>query len=343
MDPSLQSEKAQARHAKMKTEGKTCIDCHFGIAHNEPEGPGAAGAVKAPGASRRSQASEGPTNRHCWQSGARSQDGQGSHRQAHFLQGLAAVAGTFLFLNAPASDGGGREAGPRAPRRREVHALPRRERRLSRSSPSGRRATASRPTRARRRARAATARATATSTSPRTPPSGRSPTSLFTRHSRSPTPDAQSGAVPHLPRGRQAQHWAGSQHQSRDVACTNCHAVHAPHDPVLDEGRRSPRSASPATRTERAQIAPHLARTRSSTGKMACSDCHNPHGSTGPKLLVKNIGQRDLLHVPRREARPVPLGARAGRRRLHQLPHAARLDQHAAAQGARAVAVPGMP
>src|SRR5579859_6755962 len=40
MDPSLQSEKAQARHLKMKTEGKTCIDCHFGIAHKEPEGPG---------------------------------------------------------------------------------------------------------------------------------------------------------------------------------------------------------------------------------------------------------------------------------------------------------------
>jgi len=40
MDPSLQSGKAQARHIKMKTEGKTCIDCHFGIAHNEPEGPG---------------------------------------------------------------------------------------------------------------------------------------------------------------------------------------------------------------------------------------------------------------------------------------------------------------
>jgi cytochrome c-type protein NapC len=40
MDPSLQSEKAQTRHARMKTEGKTCIDCHFGIAHKEPEGPG---------------------------------------------------------------------------------------------------------------------------------------------------------------------------------------------------------------------------------------------------------------------------------------------------------------
>ena len=40
MDPSLQSEKAQARHLKMKTEGMTCIDCHYGIAHKEPEGPG---------------------------------------------------------------------------------------------------------------------------------------------------------------------------------------------------------------------------------------------------------------------------------------------------------------
>src|SRR6202030_3970357 len=28
-------------------------------------------------------------------------------------------------------------------------------------------------------------------------------------------------------------HWAGSEHQSRDVACSNCHTVHAPRDPVL--------------------------------------------------------------------------------------------------------------
>jgi cytochrome c-type protein NapC len=36
----LQSAKAQARHAKGLAEGRTCIDCHFGIAHKEPEGPG---------------------------------------------------------------------------------------------------------------------------------------------------------------------------------------------------------------------------------------------------------------------------------------------------------------
>ena len=40
MSTDLQSERAQARHAKSKAEGLTCIDCHFGIAHNEPDGPG---------------------------------------------------------------------------------------------------------------------------------------------------------------------------------------------------------------------------------------------------------------------------------------------------------------
>jgi len=40
MSNELQSEKARARHAKGKAEGLTCVDCHFGIAHQEPEGPG---------------------------------------------------------------------------------------------------------------------------------------------------------------------------------------------------------------------------------------------------------------------------------------------------------------
>jgi cytochrome c-type protein NapC len=40
MDTDKQTEKARARHEKGKAEGLTCIDCHFGIAHKEPEGPG---------------------------------------------------------------------------------------------------------------------------------------------------------------------------------------------------------------------------------------------------------------------------------------------------------------
>ena len=42
MDPDKQSEKARARHEKGRAEGKTCIDCHYGIAHKEPQGPGPA-------------------------------------------------------------------------------------------------------------------------------------------------------------------------------------------------------------------------------------------------------------------------------------------------------------
>ena len=40
MSHELQSAKAQLRHAKGKAEKLTCIDCHFGIAHREPDGPG---------------------------------------------------------------------------------------------------------------------------------------------------------------------------------------------------------------------------------------------------------------------------------------------------------------
>ena len=42
MSLELQTAKAKVRHAKAKVEGKTCIECHFAIAHKEPAGPGPA-------------------------------------------------------------------------------------------------------------------------------------------------------------------------------------------------------------------------------------------------------------------------------------------------------------
>lgn len=38
MDPSLQGPTARKQHQKIGINGKTCIDCHYGIAHNEPAG-----------------------------------------------------------------------------------------------------------------------------------------------------------------------------------------------------------------------------------------------------------------------------------------------------------------
>jgi cytochrome c-type protein NapC len=40
MDLDKQKDKSKARHAKAQKENMTCIDCHFGIAHQEPDGPG---------------------------------------------------------------------------------------------------------------------------------------------------------------------------------------------------------------------------------------------------------------------------------------------------------------
>ena len=40
MDPDKQSDKSKNAHAKAQAEGMTCIECHFGIAHDEPKGPG---------------------------------------------------------------------------------------------------------------------------------------------------------------------------------------------------------------------------------------------------------------------------------------------------------------
>jgi cytochrome c-type protein NapC len=38
MDADQQGRTARKQHARMAAEGKTCIDCHFGIAHREPVG-----------------------------------------------------------------------------------------------------------------------------------------------------------------------------------------------------------------------------------------------------------------------------------------------------------------
>ena len=38
MDPEQQGPTARQQHQKIGKDGKTCIDCHYGIAHHEPKG-----------------------------------------------------------------------------------------------------------------------------------------------------------------------------------------------------------------------------------------------------------------------------------------------------------------
>lgn len=87
-------------------------------------------------------------------------------------------------------------------------------------------------------------------------------------------------------KGDKRTHWEGSQHAANDVACNNCHKVHAEHDAVRDK-RTQAEVCFTCHKNERADT--HKVSTHPlAAGKMTCSDCHNLHGSAGPKLLKKN-------------------------------------------------------
>jgi DmsE family decaheme c-type cytochrome len=80
--------------------------------------------------------------------------------------------------------------------------------------------------------------------------------------------------------------WSGSAHDSRDVACNGCHQVHAKKDKVRDK-RTQAEVCFTCHKEQRAQVNkqshhPIL------EGKVACSDCHNSHGSAGPKLMKRD-------------------------------------------------------
>jgi DmsE family decaheme c-type cytochrome len=86
--------------------------------------------------------------------------------------------------------------------------------------------------------------------------------------------------------GDNRSHWEGSQHAVNDVACNSCHKVHAEHDAVRDKKTQA-EVCFTCHKNERADT--HKMSTHPlAAGKVACSDCHNLHGSAGPKLVKKN-------------------------------------------------------
>jgi len=99
-------------------------------------------------------------------------------------------------------------------------------------------------------------------------------------------PQAQSEVCLGCHKDGLRMHWPGSQHQVNDVACTSCHTVHIAHDPVLAKTEQ-PGVCFTCHKEQRAQTK-QISTHPIDVGKMACSDCHNPHGSPGPKMLSMN-------------------------------------------------------
>lgn len=87
-------------------------------------------------------------------------------------------------------------------------------------------------------------------------------------------------------RANAAHDWAASAHAASEVPCTACHKLHAAQDPVMQVATQ-PDVCGACHQVQHANLmkaSHHPLR----EGKMACTSCHSPHGSTAPASLVKN-------------------------------------------------------
>ncbi len=83
--------------------------------------------------------------------------------------------------------------------------------------------------------------------------------------------------------------WHGGMHESAGLSCADCHQVHRSRDPVLDS-RAQPAVCYDCHSSQRAdsmKFSSHPVR----FGKMACTACHDPHGS-----VAENELRRDNLN-----------------------------------------------
>ena len=79
--------------------------------------------------------------------------------------------------------------------------------------------------------------------------------------------------------------WNGGPHDSNDVACADCHTLHADNDPVLQTNTQQEVcfGCHQEERNETLRAFSHPL----AEGKMACTGCHSPHGDTTELQLAR--------------------------------------------------------
>ena len=80
--------------------------------------------------------------------------------------------------------------------------------------------------------------------------------------------------------------WAGSTHESRNVACTDCHVVMHDNTETANLKKSSVLATCGSCHRDKAASMAKFAHMPLGEGKMECTSCHSPHGSPNEKLLI---------------------------------------------------------
>ncbi|MEW6982582.1 DmsE family decaheme c-type cytochrome [Colwelliaceae bacterium 6471] len=104
----------------------------------------------------------------------------------------------------------------------------------------------------------------------------REPMITFGKHSLVDT-DKQNSVCLSCHEDRQRLSWQNSAHQNEQVPCASCHQVHTSADPMLFKQQQNAECGS--CHREQLQAINKRSSHPLKWGQMACSDCHNPHGS----------------------------------------------------------------
>ncbi len=79
--------------------------------------------------------------------------------------------------------------------------------------------------------------------------------------------------------------WKGSQHEQRNVSCVSCHSIHKPRSTTSQLKALNQQQQCMTCHRDKVAKLDRSGHMPVREGKMECSSCHNPHGSTNVRLL----------------------------------------------------------